>query len=134
MSAIGDAGLGWVGGAFGLGLVAFWGGPGGAVFSLGGGGVFLLRTGDSANQGDELEVSQQGEEEESIEDSEEGSEEGSAGSIFLLFWGGLEGALGFGLAYAWGLFYPGGWGLFWVGGQVLGLKWGAGGGVANCWW
>ena len=44
------------------------------------------------------------EEDQSVEDSEEGSEEDSPGSLFLFFWGGLQGTLVFGLAFVlfWG--------------------------------
>ena len=113
-----------------------WGVGGEAVFSLGGWGVFLSPTGESAKQADELEVREDSEEE---EDSEEGSEEHSPGSLFLFFWGDLQGALGLG----WGLFCFGGWGLFCPGvGVCFGLGgrfwdqggglWGGGGGT-SCW-
>ena len=71
----------------------------GGVSSLGGWGVFLPRTGESANQADKLELRIEEEEEEAVEDSEEGSEEDSPRSLFLFFLGGLERASGFGLGF-----------------------------------
>ena len=67
-----------------------WGCEG--VFSLGCAAVFLSRTGESANQTDELGVreEEEEEEEESVEDSEEGSEQDSPASLFLVFRGALR--------------------------------------------
>ena len=106
-------------------------------------GVILSRTGESAKQAEELEVWEEEKEEESVEDSEEGSEEDSPGGLFLFFRGGLEGALGFGLAFVlfwWlGLVFPLGlgfglgWGSWGGGGsRVAGGEWGPGTGRPCC--
>ena len=135
MSAIRDAGVGWWGeGGFGLGLGACLGGRGGAFFSLGGWGSFLLRTGESAKQAETFDVREEAEEEEeSVEDSEEVSEEDWPGSLFLFFgglvWKGLW-VLGWhlfcfrGFVLPWGLVFVLGWGAG-FGAKVGG--WGGGG-------
>ena len=68
----------------------------------------------------------------SLEDSEEGSEEDSPGCLFLFGGGGLEGALGFGLAFVlfWGLGFVLGSGAG-FGTRVGGSGWGWG--LTSCW-